>query len=146
MRLSNYYSRKQCYHLKSSVCVFVFVHLCVYVHHYNKLNNININGNICTRHVTNTFTHLTSILIFLYIYINVSGKGVDMWSVGVITYILLGGYPPFHDDNQKELFRCDTYTNNHTMLYCTVLYCTVLYCTVLYCTVLYCTVLYCIVL
>jgi calcium/calmodulin-dependent protein kinase I len=33
------------------------------------------------------------------------GKAVDMWSIGVITYILLGGYPPFHDDNQKALFR-----------------------------------------
>mmetsp|Transcript_16178 Transcript_16178/g.24382 ORF Transcript_16178/g.24382 Transcript_16178/m.24382 type:complete len:353 (+) Transcript_16178:89-1147(+) len=33
------------------------------------------------------------------------GKAVDMWSMGVITYILLGGYPPFHDDNQKALFR-----------------------------------------
>ena len=33
------------------------------------------------------------------------GKAVDMWSVGVITYILLGGYPPFHDDNQRQLFK-----------------------------------------
>ena len=40
-----------------------------------------------------------------YINSNIPGKAVDMWSVGVITYILLGGYPPFHDDNQKELFR-----------------------------------------
>jgi serine/threonine protein kinase len=32
-------------------------------------------------------------------------KAVDMWSIGVITYILLGGYPPFHDENQKALFR-----------------------------------------
>jgi len=29
----------------------------------------------------------------------------DMWSLGVIAYILLGGYPPFIEQNQKELFR-----------------------------------------
>lgn len=28
-----------------------------------------------------------------------------MWSIGVITYILLGGYPPFHDDNMRTLFK-----------------------------------------
>jgi calcium/calmodulin-dependent protein kinase I len=33
------------------------------------------------------------------------GKAVDIWSIGVITYILLCGYPPFHDDNQGVLFR-----------------------------------------
>jgi len=32
------------------------------------------------------------------------GKPVDMWSIGVITYILLGGYPPFYNDNQSKLF------------------------------------------
>ena len=33
------------------------------------------------------------------------GLSVDMWSIGVITFILLGGYPPFYDDNQKMLFK-----------------------------------------
>ena len=28
-----------------------------------------------------------------------------MWSLGVITYILLGGYPPFIEQNQRELFK-----------------------------------------
>ena len=32
------------------------------------------------------------------------GKTVDMWALGVICYILLGGYPPFHDENQRNLF------------------------------------------
>merc|ERR1719491_1856930 len=29
----------------------------------------------------------------------------DMWSIGVIVYILLGGYPPFIETNQRTLFR-----------------------------------------
>ena len=32
------------------------------------------------------------------------GAPCDMWSIGIITYILLGGYPPFQEKNQKDLF------------------------------------------
>ncbi len=42
---------------------------------------------------------------FFFLTGRFSGKPVDMWSFGVILYILLGGYPPFHHDNQRELFK-----------------------------------------
>ena len=33
------------------------------------------------------------------------GVPVDMWSAGVILFILLGGYPLFHADSEKDLFK-----------------------------------------
>lgn len=30
---------------------------------------------------------------------------VDYWSIGVILYILLCGYPPFEDDDTESLFK-----------------------------------------
>eukprot|EP00128_Syssomonas_multiformis_P016254 Colp12_sorted_trinity150504_noHs@10739 len=33
------------------------------------------------------------------------GKPIDMWSIGVISYILLCGYPPFYDENDAVLFQ-----------------------------------------
>lgn len=37
-----------------------------------------------------------------------AGKGydytVDYWSIGVILYVLLCGYPPFYEDTNEKLF------------------------------------------
>lgn len=33
------------------------------------------------------------------------GLAVDMWSVGVISFILLGGYPPFYSNEQADMIK-----------------------------------------
>lgn len=44
------------------------------------------------------------------------GMEVDMWSLGVITYVLMCGYPPFYGEGPKELFR-NIYNVKYTFVY-----------------------------
>ena len=52
--------------------------------------------------------HVPLVSLFLYFFLLFPGYSleVDIWALGVITYILLCGFPPFRspDRNQTELF------------------------------------------
>lgn len=62
--------------------------------------------------IVGTCTLFTSLLtVFVYwshvtstMFLFCAGLPVDMWSFGVILYILLSGYPPFRDKVEKQLF------------------------------------------
>lgn len=41
------------------------------------------------------------------------GKAADMWAIGVITYILLGGYPPFQDDGKQSILFANIKSGNY---------------------------------
>lgn len=36
---------------------------------------------------------------------NPYNKECDLWSLGVIVYFMMYGYPPFHDQNEAQLFQ-----------------------------------------
>lgn len=50
------------------------------------------------------------------------GKAVDVWSIGVISYILLCGYPPFYDESDANLFAQILKGKQHLLIHWLSLY------------------------
>jgi calcium-dependent protein kinase len=55
-------------------------------------------GEVLTKHVGTPYYIAPEVLEKNY------GKPCDMWSIGVITFAILYGYPPFWGDNEKEVY------------------------------------------
>ena len=63
-------------------------------------------GTQCCAHGKHTYLHTCVDQVAPEILKGLAyGKAVDMWSIGVICFILLGGYPPFHDENKALLYK-----------------------------------------
>ena len=62
----------------------------------------------------------------------------DIWSLGVIAYMLLSGAPPFNGDSSEKIHHLILVNIRHfTLLYCALLYYTVLHSPPLHCIILW---------
>jgi len=43
-------------------------------------------------------------LVF-FLYLNLLGPPVDIWTLGILLYLFMSGYFPFQGNDQKELYK-----------------------------------------